>query len=243
MISPGDNALPGQPLSLPAGQFLTQGMSSGTSPLLASVTFDLAHYHPRDFGRYSIPCPQAVRLASPKRQAEYLASRWLAGTVFARYGIPDFVLTNNADRSPCWPAGFNGSLSHSAGTAFLLADHQGRLAGCDVESWVSPQTADEITHLLMNEQEKLLLTACALPWTVAVTVLFSLKESLYKALWPVVRHYIDFMQAEITAFDPDTGQASLRLRERLGEELPQGREFAARFLRTEAQVFSWIVAG
>ncbi len=243
MISPGDNAFPGQPLALPAGRFLTQGMCSEAFPLLARVTFDVAHYHPRDFGRYAIPCPQAVRFASPKRQAEYLASRWLAGSVFSRYGIPDFVLTNNKDRSPCWPAGFSGSLSHSTGTAFLLADDQGRLTGCDVEQWVSPQTAEEITGLLMNEKEKLLLTACSLPWPVAVTVLFSLKESLYKALWPLVRQYIDFLQAEVTAFDPDTGHASLRLRETLGETLPRDRGFPARFLRTETQVFSWIVAG
>lgn len=242
MTFPGDYPLPGRPIALPSGQFLTQGVCSEAFPLLACVTFDVAHYHFREFERYAIPCPQAVRLAAPKRQAEYLASRWLAGTIFSRYGISDFILTNNADRSPRWPAGFTGSLSHSAGTAFLLADHQGRLTGNDVEQWVSHTTADEITDLLMNEQEKSLLKACSLPWPVAVTVLFSLKESLYKALWPIVGRYIDFLQAEITVFDPNSGHASLRLRESLGETLPQGRHFPARFLRTETQVFSWIVA-
>ena len=242
MITSAGQSLPVQPLSLPDGQFLIKGECSETLPLLACVTFDAAHYHPREFEKYAIPCPQAVGLAPPKRQAEYLASRWLAGTIFARFGIPDFILTNNDDRSPRWPEGFTGSLSHSAGTAFLLADPQGRLTGNDVEQWVSHTTAREISGLLMNEQERDLLTASSLSWPEAVTILFSLKESLYKALWPAVRRYIDFLQAEITVFDPGTGHASLRLRETLSEEFPQGRSFPAKFLWTEAQVFSWIVA-
>ena len=241
MMFPGNLSLPCLPLTLPAGQFLTQAMYSETLPLLACVTFDIAYYHPGEFERYAIPCPQAVCLAAPKRQAEYLASRWLARTLFAREGVADFILTNNADRSPRWPAGFTGALSHSSGTAFLLADEQCRLVGNDVEQWISRTTADEIAGLLMNKQETDQLTASSLPWPMAVTVLFSIKESLYKALWPVVGKYIDFRQAEITHFDPTGGHASLRLTEALSPTLPEGRCFPARFVLTETEVFSWIV--
>lgn len=89
---------------------------------LSSVTLDLKGYYRELFSELDIPCPQGIYHSTVKRQAEYLASRWLAREIFSHYGIEDFILSNGRDRAPQWPDGYSGSLSHSDGQIFLITD-------------------------------------------------------------------------------------------------------------------------
>lgn len=221
--------------------FLREGYYWPLAQSLASVTLDLEGYDRELFTELGIPCPQAIYHSTVKRQAEYLASRWLAREVFSRYGIQDFILSNAANRSPQWPDGYTGSLSHSGGQIFLLTDPQGRLCGNDVEQIMSSTVAAEITPLLVSPQEQQLLAALpAAPCQVA-TLVFTLKESLYKALWPRVRCELDFLQAEVVAIDFQRGNATLQLTETLDRHWQAGDSLHFRFTLCDKRAFSWSV--
>lgn len=227
-------------LVLPAGQFICRAAFSASSPVLACAAFDSAAFSPHLYQHYNIPCPMAISGAARKRQAEYLASRWLVRSIAASCGIKNFILTNNPDRSPRWPTALTASLSHTGGMVFLLADPQKRLAGNDTEQWMCRHTASQISGILMDEEEEKLLASVQLSPEQAVTLLFSLKESLYKALWPQVRQYIDFLQVRLLAIDEMHSTACLQLKQTLSQGYTQGRCFTVSYAITRQRVFSWI---
>lgn len=222
------------------GQFITRAALNTEFPVLACAAFDIDKFHPSLFDEFRIPCPPALRRAARKRRAEYLASRWLVREIAERYAVDNFILTNNNQRAPCWPSAFSGSLSHTAGVVFLLTDSDKRLAGNDVEHWMTKKVADETHSILMDDAEKTLIRLLTLPWEQATTLLFSLKESLYKALWPDVRQYIDFLQVRLLAVDEKKQTARLQIEETLSASHPQGSCFNAQFALTEQRVFTWI---
>lgn len=72
-------------------------------------------------------------------------------------------------------------------------------------------------------------TASGLSRAEVLTVAFSAKESLYKALYPQVRRFFHFTDAEGHALDPAGGRLALRLLANLGGPFCRGRVLCARF--------------
>lgn len=62
--------------------------------------------------------------AVPRRQAELAVGRLLAGWAIATLGGTELWVKQSHDRSPQWPAGFTGSISHSAETIICWVQKQ-----------------------------------------------------------------------------------------------------------------------
>lgn len=229
---------PDVPLPPPAGGFILSQHLSDSDPWLAVSRFDPQQYSDALAIAWGIPLPDRLQRAVIKRRAEYLASRLLARTVMARLGIENFLLTNAPDRSPCWPAGVQASLSHSAGVVVLAATRQPVGVGVDVEQWMSDATASETAELLMDPQEQHLLRSLPIPFSAAATLLFSLKESLYKALWPQLHQPMDFQQATLETVDLSRQCATLRLTDHFSDRFTVGTVLQAHFLWQEGQVIT-----
>ena len=114
------------------------------------------------------------------------------------------------ERLPIWPSGWLGCITHSNGRAVAAvanAEHS-RLLGIDVEKLIDPALVDGIGALVTLEGELAMLTgrifgdAPGYSLSQALTILFSAKESLYKALDPDVRRFMDFSAARINAWVP-----------------------------------------
>ncbi|PNK64835.1 4-phosphopantetheinyl transferase [Pantoea sp. FDAARGOS_194] len=213
----------------PEGGFIRCAHLRHDDVLLAQARFDLTFYDDSFSARWNLPLPSALRHAVKKRRAEYLASRWLAREVTGRIGIPDFLLQNHSDRSPIWPPGVQASLSHTDGAAALAVTRQPLCIGVDIESVMSPRTAEETAALLMSDQEEVRLRALPLPFSQAATLLFSLKESLYKALWPQLHQPMDFPQASLLEADIAAGKAVLVLNHSFSAAFAAGMRLEAEF--------------
>jgi len=220
-----------QTLSLPPppGGFIVSAQLRGGDCALAQARFDLSRYEERFAADWNLPVPPALRQAVRKRRAEYLASRWLAREVMQRFGVADFLLQNHSDRSPCWPPGIQASLSHTDGAVALAATQQPLCVGVDIESVMSPRTADETASMLMSAEEQARLRALPLPFPQAATLLFSLKESLYKALWPQLHQPMDFHQASLLEANVATGKAVLSLNQTFSAAFAAGTRLEATF--------------
>ena len=210
---------------------------------LTEIRFDLQQFDPALFGLYQIPPPPHLSKAVTKRRAEYLASRYAARIALASMGIHDFILENDADRAPIWPAGIIGSLSHTAQRAVIIcaADRPQRLAGVDVEQLMKADTALEVSDSIVSADELDYLQQCGIPLTTAITLAFSLKESLYKALYPRLRQFMDFHSAEVIELDGETGQARLRLTRSFSTEFPAGRQFSGYFQQQQDEIITLVV--
>ncbi|MFN1130333.1 enterobactin synthase subunit EntD [Lelliottia nimipressuralis] len=147
--------------------------------------------------------------ASAKRKAEHLAGRIAAVQALQPFGITT-VPGIGANGEPLWPTGFAGSISHSGTQALALAVRRDNaLVGIDCEALIAEKEAVEIQDGIINEQEKRVLLSAGYPFALALTLVFSAKESLFKALFPRVNAFMGFDSACVTAMTHHTLTLSL----------------------------------
>lgn len=205
---------------------------------LVSTRFDPERLLPDDFERCAIPPVQGV----PKRQTEHLAGRLCARQALWRLtGSPD-VPAVGPDRAPQWPAGTLGSITHSDGWALALA---GRLEswrglGLDAETLLPPLRSQRLTRQILTPGERersAALTEEHQAWL--STLVFSLKESLFKALYPLVRRRFYFQDAELLEY-ADDGRVRLRLLTPLSAAWPAGAELEGQFVQLEERLLTLV---
>ncbi len=198
----------------------------GFSGELLWAQFQPAAYHDDLFRQRGVAFPAALGSAVAKRRAEYLAGRVLAGELLAAQGYAGFELKTDADRAPCWPMGMQGSLSHSGSLVLCALRHavESGGVGVDVEAILSQQQAADLWRGIVSSEERDFLATgeAGFPWM--LTLAFSAKESLFKALFPQVRQWFDFLDARLEEVTPQ-GAFQLRLLKDLSPPFPAGRVF------------------
>jgi enterobactin synthetase component D len=228
------------PLALPPSPFITAAAMTSSPLPIAWCEFNQQAWHSDLHQHWQLPLPLTLHSAVTKRKAEHLASRWLAQQMLARFAMPDFILRNAPDRSPVWPVGIQASLSHSRQMAVIAATQAPLCIGVDVEQVMAEQTAEETAEMLMSRAERQRLTAAALPFAAAATLLFSLKESVYKALWPRLHQPMDFLHAELLEWDLTQGRATLTLTQDFSSEFNANTRLQAHFWRRGDRVITLI---
>ncbi len=192
---------------------------------MRSCRFDPALLGTDDFPRSAIPAPASIQRSVAKRQTEFLAGRLCArAALLALTGRAD-VPALGEDRAPVWPAGVTGSISHSHGLATALVAHgkQWRSLGLDLEEPLSAERALRLAEEILTPAE--LQRMYGLPpdqQARRITLTFSIKESLFKALYPLVHKRFYFHDAEMV--DCDDARARLRLLIDLSTEWKTGSE-------------------
>ena len=86
----------------------------------------------------------------------------------------------------------------------VVVHHPHALVGIDTEAILSDREAHEIRDGIINAQEVACLTRSGYPFAQALTLAFSAKESLFKALFPQVKIYMGFDCARVAALDDKT---------------------------------------
>lgn len=206
------------------------------------IRFDPQHYRDALFAQWGIAFPDHLTSAVVKRKAEYLAGRYCARRQLEVLGINAFDLHQGDDRAPIWPAGVMGSISHHQRSAIVVTSQADAFLGVDTELIMDADVAANLRNMIIDEQEYALLVACGLPFNQALTLVFSLKESLYKALYPQVKTFFDFHAARITALSPQQGRGQLQLTQSLDGRHVAGRSYQSQFLFS-AQEVTTLIAG
>ena len=187
---------------------------------LRHCRFDPMLLQDADFQCCALDEPQRLRTAAAKRRTEYLAGRLCAASAIAALGYPASFPARGEEGAPQWPDGLCGSISHSHGAAFAVVGERScwQGLGLDAESLIAPQralrlageilVAEELTqfsvlHAIDPQQAARYLTLC-----------FSFKESLFKALQPLVGRRFHFPAASLHCSD-ESGVARLLLRQDL----------------------------
>ncbi|MBL4831746.1 MAG: 4'-phosphopantetheinyl transferase superfamily protein [Aliivibrio sp.] len=195
------------------------------------VTFDVDAYDDQLFDQFDIDLPIKLSTAIIKRKAEYLAGRYCAKTLLDKRHFEDFDLQSGAGRAPCWPESIVGSISHVNDTAMAVVDSNTNLhtLGIDVEKLITPSIINTTSATILTKDEISLLKQCELDFSHAFTVTFSMKESLYKALYPQVNKFFDFHSAEIISISEELQQITLKLTKTLSEHYREGHLFIGHY--------------
>ncbi|MDF0729138.1 4'-phosphopantetheinyl transferase superfamily protein [Pseudomonas entomophila] len=195
---------------------------------LVSCAFDPTRLATDDFQRAGIEHTPNLQRSVAKRQAEYLAGRVCARAALQRLDGRDYVPGTHEDRSPIWPAGIRGSITHGQGWAAAVVAAEGRCAGLglDQESLLDAERAERLAGEILTPAELQRLDRAQVG--LAVTLTFSLKESLFKALYPLTLTRFYFEHAEVLEWSAD-GHARLRLLTDLSTQWRHGRELDGQF--------------
>lgn len=207
--------------------------------ILLSSQFDPSQLAADDFRSCGIDVPPTVLKAVAKRQAEYLAGRFCARQALRQLAALDVTPAIGEDRAPQWPSGMAGSITHGNGWAGAVVAHatDWRGLGLDVEGLLPPPRAERLAAEILTAAELARLQPTQLALTVTLT--FSLKESLFKALYPLVGKRFYFEHAELLCWSPD-GHARLRLLTSLSSEFEVGYEVDGQFAVTDGQLLSLV---
>jgi enterobactin synthetase component D len=210
--------------------------------VLVSSLFEPKHLAEGDFERCVIERPASIQRSVAKRQAEFLAGRLCAREAMRQLDGRLNVPTIGEDRAPVWPDDVCGSITHSTGwAAAIVANKQDwRGLGMDMENLLTHERAARLAGEILTPEE-LQRMADGPEHQVAqcVTLTFSLKESLFKALYPLVLKRFYFQDAELLEWSPE-GYARLRLKTDLSAQWHDGKELDAQFNVAHGQVLSLV---
>lgn len=167
---------------------------------LARCHFDPAQLLDDAFSQARISEPERLRRAVAKRRCEYLAGRVCATAAGKALTGDTLTPTLGEDRAPCWPSPLVGAITHSHGQAAALVGDRGRWQGLglDHEVWLAPERAARLSGEILTEQEKPALDGLDETGRAErITLTFSVKESLFKALYPLTGRRFYFQDAEL----------------------------------------------
>jgi enterobactin synthetase component D len=212
--------------------------------VLLAGRHDVGRFQPDLFDALQIACPATLVDANPRRLAEFLAGRAVAKAALALIGARQDDIAIGPDRRPCWPAGVAGSISHARGhMACLVGRADKGHPGIDIETIAGGQALAAIGKIALTGADQSIVAG--LPENAAARVsrlIFSGKEALFKALFPMVGRHFGFAAAELVGV-PDACSFTLRLTQGLGPDLPQGAQFRLQWDATRLHVMTWLVAG
>lgn len=212
-------------------------------PCVVRCQFDVKHYHDALFACYGVNLPNQLARAVPKRRCEYLAGRVLFQHLAHHYQLPFYQLINTLSGAPRWPKSFTGSISHADGNAIccMMPSKIYSAIGIDIETILSLNNATDLaSHIVQPKELGLLHGIQTISYVEALTLAFSAKESLYKALYPEVQQFFGFEDAELVMIKTDKQQFTLKLTANLSAKYKKGMLFNGNYCFIGQQIISLI---
>lgn len=205
---------------------------------LVRARFDHTRLAADDFRYCSVEPIRGVA----KRQGEYLAGRLCAREALHRLCGQPMVPGRDEDGVPIWPEAVVGSITHGAGEALAIVGSRCQWSGLglDVEKRLGAERAAKLAGEILTPRELERATGLApAPFARLVTLTFSLKESLFKALYPLLLTRFYFHDAELLTWSED-GQAELRLLINLSPDWGTGARLSGQYTEFDDYLLSLV---
>jgi len=170
--------------------------------LPAGVAAVEAHDDPPD--EVLFPAEQAaVERAVAGRRAEFSTVRICARAALGQLGLPATPIVPGRRGAPCWPAGVVGSMTHCAGYRAAAVAFGRDVASLGIDAEPNAALPPGVLSLVARPEERAWLAEQAVAWPGVHwdRLLFSAKEAVYKAWFPLTGRWLDFHEASV-AIDP-----------------------------------------
>ena len=141
------------------------------------------------------------QLSSVSRKEHYRSGRICAGEVLSKLGARGQpVLRDPQTREPLWPEGISGAITHSGNWAAAAAGKSSDVSGIGIDlEDLERQVDSRISrHVCIPEEQKWLQECGEEDFLEKnLKIIFSAKESIFKAFFPYTRTYLHFHDAMI----------------------------------------------
>lgn len=155
---------------------------------------------------------EAVGQAVEKRRREFVTARACARDALAQLGLAPQAIPAGPRGEPRWPQGVVGSITHCDGYRACAAARSADLVALGIDAEVNERLSDGVLGDIALPPERkwiaeLSREAPAVHWD---RLLFSAKEAVYKAWFPLAERWLGFDDA-LVAVDRGFGAFTARL--------------------------------
>jgi len=221
-------------------------------PLILPKKFQYIYGYEMDFNRSieeigyissNLSLPRKFSSMGEKRRAEYIAGRICAKKSIERLDIISSFVGINCDRSPCWPENIVGSITHNNSRAIAIVasiDTYSNL-GVDIESIITKDIRKLISQDIIDDKEHLVIKSPVLKHLseeAFVTLVFSAKESIFKALYCDVGCFFGFEVVKLIR--ASKSNLTFELRSRLCKKWGSGMRVDVYFGVSDKVVFTMV---
>ncbi|WP_190100875.1 4'-phosphopantetheinyl transferase family protein [Streptomyces griseoflavus] len=146
-----------------------------------------------------------IRRAVLKRRREFTAVRSCARRAMEKLGVPPRAVLPGERGAPIWPRGLAGSMTHCQGYCAAALVRAGDLASVGIDAEPHAPLPEGVLRSVALPQEAGRIAALAgdVPAVHWDRLLFSAKEAVYKAWFPLTGEWLDFGEADIDLFTDD----------------------------------------
>ena len=174
--------------------------------------------------------------AVPARKRSFLLGRAAAHSALRKLGADTGPIGINPDRSPIWPNGILGSITHTSDVALAL------VAGADVTDGVGVdvehrRSVPELWGQVPLPEETTWLRRVDNPDD-ALLGLFAMKEAIFKAFYPRVNRFFGFEAASVA---PAGSDFTACLASGLDSDYTEDHRFTVRSVWHADLVIAWLV--
>ncbi|MEJ2866609.1 4'-phosphopantetheinyl transferase superfamily protein [Actinomycetospora sp. OC33-EN08] len=153
----------------------------------------------------------AVAQAVATRRAEFTTGRACARAALAGLGAPAASVPVGEKRSPVWPDGVVGSITHTKGFRGAAVAWSAAVRSVGVDAEQHDVLPEGVLEAVSSPEERAVLAALAaqrpdVHWD---RLLFSAKESVYKTWFPLTGRWLGFEEAVLTPGADGTFHARL----------------------------------
>jgi 4'-phosphopantetheinyl transferase EntD len=174
-----------------------------------------------------------IAQAAEHRRREYATVRSCARACLERLGYAPVAILPGDGGAPTWPAGVLGSMTHCAGYAAAAVGPLPQISAIGIDAEPDAPLPEGVLDLIATpaERDRLAVTQPRPGGPNWDRLLFSAKEAVYKAWFPLVGDWLDHQEADIS-FDPRDGTfAALLSRDGLVADGRQVRRLHGRWIR------------
>lgn len=175
-----------------------------------------------------------------KRKASFLAGRLAVRHAQACFNLEMIDIPKGHDGTPVWPSNYTGSISHTSDQAvavLLLNSHLSvKGIGIDIEQVVYSDLLEE-ADMIGTKPEFQLLKEANIEMRLATLLLFSLKESVYKALFPIVGTFFDFLDVDLTSCHKNF--FTFQVNRQLSDHVQKGFQLKGSFIQEKKHLTTW----
>jgi 4'-phosphopantetheinyl transferase EntD len=140
-----------------------------------------------------------VARATEKRRREFTGVRVCARLALARAGVRPAPIIPGPSGSPQWPAGIVGSMTHCDGYRAAAVGRADAFAAIGIDAEPHKLLPGGVLPRVASESERTALAglAAVAPEVCWDRILFSAKESVYKAWFPATGQRLGFSDADV----------------------------------------------
>lgn len=146
----------------------------------------------------------AVASAVGTRRREFVTARRCAREALAQLGVAPVAIGVGQHREPLWPSGCVGAITHCIGYRAAAVGRAKDVAGIGIDAEPHQPLPANVLEAVAAEgeadQARAIFGTSSVHWD---RLLFSAKESVYKAWFPLTGQWLGFEDAWLS-FDPST---------------------------------------